>query len=624
MPPETRQQLRNLMGDDRHRYLRALWTRRQQKRNLILILLWAACAVFFWQWWLRPAHWATGVQFWVATLALAWLFYLQLFFVLVFRQAKVPAFGPPAPGSVRVAMIVTKTPSEPLSVLIPTLKAMLAQTYPHDTWLADEAPDAETRAWCDAHGVRISSRQGLAAYHQKTWPRRTRCKEGNLAYFYDTYGYEAYDFVSQLDADHVPTPTYLAEVLRGFADPRVGYVSAPSICAANANQSWAARTRLFTEAVFHGVFQAGYTASLSPMCIGSHYAVRTTALKEIGGLGPDLAEDHSTTMLMNAGGWRGVHAFDAIAYGDGPANIADLCTQEFQWSRSLVTLLLQHTPRYLRALSPRLKFLFLFCQLFYPLFAAFMTLFFLLPVAALVLDIRYANVTFPAFLAHITPQIIMLTAIAYYIKADGHLRPSDGKVIAWEKALFLSLQWPWAIWGCVMAVRDRFAGDFVDFRITPKGEAAKAQLPIRIITPYAAFAAISLLPVIFIRDVENAQGFYLFATINGILFTSIVGVIVFHHYKDTEFFTKRISVFDVAKIAIAPALVATTVLAAKERGTEGLYALSQGIEPYRLITEEYAVAGAGMGGPGTVILRFDPGLNRAGNSSHREERHGSD
>ena len=96
----------------------------------------------------------------------------------------------------------------------------------------------------------------------------------------------------------------------------------------------------------HGSLQAGYNGGLAPLCIGSHYAVRTVALRQIGGLGPELAEDHSTTLLMNAFGWRGVHALDAIAFGYGPRTFADLVTQEFQWSRSLVTLLLQYSPKY--------------------------------------------------------------------------------------------------------------------------------------------------------------------------------------------------------------------------------------------------------------------------------------
>lgn len=159
-------------------------------------------------------------------------------------------------------MIVTKTPSEPFEILQQTLRAMLAQDYPHDTWLADEDPSAATLDWCAQNGVMVSSRKGIPAYHQKTWPRRARCKEGNLAYFYENSGYENYDLVSQLDFDHVPQPGYLQEIIRPFADAAVGYVSAPSICAANAAASGAARTWLQTEAAFHGLFQTGYTRAL--------------------------------------------------------------------------------------------------------------------------------------------------------------------------------------------------------------------------------------------------------------------------------------------------------------------------------------------------------------------------
>ena len=60
---------------------------------------------------------------------------------------------------------------------------MLAQDLAHDTWLADEAPSEETLRWYRSHGVHVSSRQGIAAYHQLSWPRRTRCKEGESRLF---------------------------------------------------------------------------------------------------------------------------------------------------------------------------------------------------------------------------------------------------------------------------------------------------------------------------------------------------------------------------------------------------------------------------------------------------------
>ncbi|NIZ12731.1 glycosyltransferase [Phaeobacter sp. HF9A] len=599
--------------------LRPLWSPAQRWRNRALSLLWLLSVVYFWAWWLRPAHAEAGAQYWVASLALAWLLFLQAFFMVIFPRARIPAAAPPDPQHMRVAMIVTKTPSEPLSVLIPTLQAMLRQSYPHDTWLADEAPDEATRKWCAAHGVQISTRQNQPEYHRKSWPRRTRCKEGNLAFFYDHFGYDHYDVVSQLDADHVPGPDYLQEIMRGFADPKVGYVSAPSICARNAGQSWAARSRLYTEAVFHGVFQAGYAATLTPMCIGSHYAVRTRALRSVGGLGPELAEDHSTTLLMNAGGWRGVHAFNAIAYGDGPANIADLCTQEFQWSRSLVTLLLQYTPAYLARLPLRLKFLFLFCQMLYPLIAGFMLLFYLMPIAALLFDIRYANVTFPAFIGHLLPQGIALTALIYMIRSDGYMRPAEARVIAWEKALFLVLQWPWVLWGCLMAVRDRLAGGFVDFRITPKGEAAKASLPGRILAVYGALALGCLLPVLLVDDLQNAQGFYILCAINGLLYAIVVAVTVVDHYRHTAPAAASLTLSDAGKLALPGLLACILLFAIGHRGLESSYALSLGLDPYALFKEQYAVAGAGMGGAGKTILLFDPHWNEQQSSRPLED-----
>ncbi|NKX45653.1 glycosyltransferase family 2 protein [Roseicyclus persicicus] len=588
------------------RATRRLLTGWARVRYDALVLFWAAATLWFWDWWLDPAHILPGPQYWVATVAFGWLLFMQAYFVLIFRRAVVPAADPPDPAVTRVAMIVTKTPSEPFAVVRRTLEAMLAQTYPHDTWLADEDPQPETIAWCAAHGVRISTRKDRPDYHRATWPRRTRCKEGNLAFFYDHFGYDRYDFVSQLDADHVPSPTYLAEMLRGFADPAVGYVSAPSICAANSSISWAARTRLHTEAGFHGIFQAGYAAVLAPMCIGSHYAVRTRALREVGGLGPELAEDHSTSLLLNAGGWRGVHALDAIAVGDGPATIADLCTQEFQWSRSLLSLLLSHTARYLPTLPPRLKFQFVFCQMWYPLFAVFMLVLYLMPIAAVVFDMRYADVTYPAFLVHAIWPAVAVTLMAYTIRADGHFRPRDAKVLGWEKALFLAIQWPWVLWGCAMAVRDRLAGGFVDFRITPKGEAAEAVLPLRVVAPYAALALGCILPVLLVDEVDEALGFYFLTLLNGSIYAVITLVIVIRHLRDNHVPPGRAVATLPLQILAVPVLSVLVVWALVFRGPESILALSVGLVDADLVTYEYVVSGAGMGGNDNVRFRWDP------------------
>jgi cellulose synthase (UDP-forming) len=567
--------------------------------------LWTAALAYFWAWWLRPEHHIDLVASIIVTLVIAWVTLLPAYFLAIFYRGSRPAGPLRLPEGSRIAMVVTKAPSEPFPIVAETLKAMLAQDVPHDTWLADEDPSPETLDWCRKHGVFVSTRKGRADYHRTTWPRRTRCKEGNLAFFYDRYGYERYDFVVQLDADHVPEPGYLFEMLRPFADPAIGYVSAPSICDRNAHESWSARGRLYAEASMHGSLQAGYNGGLAPLCIGSHYAVRTKALKEIGGLGPELAEDHSTTLMMNAHGWRGVHALDAIAHGDGPRTFADLVTQEFQWSRSLVMLLLQWSPKLVGNLPPRLKFQFLFSQLWYPLFSLFMAVMFAMPIVALLRGQNFVAVTYPAFLAHFAPLSAVLILMALRWRAGGTFRPIDAKVLSWEAMLFLFARWPWALAGTAAAVRDWLTGSFVDFRVTPKGGSEVDPLPMRVLAPYGFLSLASVLPVLAVGDAGETRGFYLFGIINAVLYTTLLLVIVIQHARENAV-KVRTRIYRPAIAASLLSLIVLPGIAAAERGKEGLVALSWGAGNLRLFQEQYSVAGAGISGSGVSKTVFNP------------------
>jgi len=582
-----------------------LLTGSRRVEHLAGACLWLLALAFFWTWWINPSHYLGLFGFLTVTIPLAWVTFLPGYFIAVTSRGRKPAGELALPAGSRVAMVVTKAPSEPFSVVATTLEAMLAQDVPHDTWLADEDPSVETLNWCREHGVFVSTRKGRADYHRATWPRRTRCKEGNLAFFYDHYGYERYDFCVQLDADHVPEPDYLRQMLRPFADPAVGYVSAPSICDRNAAESWSARGRLYAEASMHGTLQAGYNGNLAPLCIGSHYAVRTAALKEIGGLGPDLAEDHSTTLMMNAHGWRGVHALDAIAHGDGPRTFADLVTQEFQWSRSLVTLLLQYSPILVPRLPWRLKLQFVFSQLWYPLFALFMALMFAMPIIALVRGENFVNVTYPDFLLHFAPLSAVLVLLAYRWRAGGSFRPVDAKILSWEFSLFLFARWPWAVAGTIAAIRDWLTGSFVDFRITPKGASEVDFLPLRVLAPYAALSIASVLPALLIDNAGDSRGFYIFAIINAALYALLLLVVVVQHARE--------NVVRVSRRAYQPALAASILslfllpgIATTQHGLEGAESLAFGFSRFSLFHEKYSVAGAGLGESGLRTITFSP------------------
>ncbi|RCW80856.1 glycosyltransferase family 2 protein [Phyllobacterium bourgognense] len=595
----------NKISGAREPFLVPVLTGSSKMEYLVGAAIWLALLVYFWSWWLQPEHYIDFWGFVSVTAILAWVTLLPAYFMAIFYHARKPNGKLRLPAGSRVAMVVTKAPSEPFSIVATTLNAMLAQEFPHDVWLADEDPSLETLRWCKQHGVFVSTRKNRPDYHLSTWPRRTRCKEGNLAFFYDHYGYERYDFVVQLDADHVPEAGYLVEMLRPFVDPDVGYVSAPSICDQNASESWSARGRLYAEASMHGALQAGYNHGLAPLCIGSHYAVRTSALKEIGGLGPELAEDHSTTLIMNAHGWRGVHALDAIAHGDGPRTFADLVTQEFQWSRSLVMVLLQYSPIYVPRLPLKLKFQFLFAQLWYPLFAFFMALMFFMPILALVRQQNFVAVTYPDFLAHFMPLSVALMVLAYRWRSSGSFRPFDAKILSWETMFFLFARWPWALAGTVAAVRDRIMGSHVDFRITPKGASEVDPLPSRVLMPYGILSIISTLPVLLMQNAGETRGFYIFAIINAVLYTLLFLTIVVQHARE-NIVRVRTRAYRPAMAASLLALIVLPGFATFEHGKEGLEALAWGAGRLRLYETRYAVSGAGVGSGELRTLTFKP------------------
>ncbi|HWG26232.1 MAG TPA: hypothetical protein VG296_19115, partial [Actinospica sp.] len=205
-------------------------TKRDRATIAVLALGWAVCFAAFWQWWLQPGHRVTWAGLVLTSLLLLYLTGQSLYFVLAISRLRMIAPSIEIPR-LRLAVVTARAPSEPWPMARRTLEAMLAQEfpYPYDVWLCDEDPTPEISRWCREHGVPVSTRRGIAAYNRTTWPRRARCKEGNLAYFYDRWGYRDYDVVVQLDCDHEPRPSYLAAMVRPFADAAIGYVAAPSI-----------------------------------------------------------------------------------------------------------------------------------------------------------------------------------------------------------------------------------------------------------------------------------------------------------------------------------------------------------------------------------------------------------
>ena len=505
-------------------------TFRQELLLRLLVLAGLATAAWFWLWWLATGHgeWTFGSV--MATALLAWVFGLSGYFFFFICRMSRPNRALAAPD-LRVAMVVTKAPGEAWPVLERTIEAMLTQAFdrPYDVWLADERPTLETLLWCLDRGVKVSTRFGVEEYHRPTWPRRTRSKEGNLAWFYDTFGYDKYDVVVQLDADHVPTPTYLVEMVRPFADPKVGYVAAPSICDANVHEGWTVRGRLYREASMHGPVQAGCNGGYAPVCIGSHYAVRTAALREIGGIGPELAEDYSTTLWFLSAGWDGVFNIDAVAHGDGPATVEEMLVQEIQWSRSLGTISVRWAPQKLRTVPWRARPRLAFALIFYPLSGLVVALAAAAPVLGVALRTSWGNTSLAGFYLHLWPHTLVSLALVVFLRRCMLLRPVNGKVWSWELLLFQLVRWPWTVWGFLQGIYAGMRSDVINFRVTPKSVPGARALPPRYLLPTLLLGAVPAWIIVLVSDPGPAVGLMILAALQSTVYLAGACLVVVLH-----------------------------------------------------------------------------------------------
>lgn len=538
-------------------------SRRDQAVIVVISGTWLACVTAFWMWWLEPAHRASELGLVANSAVLAYVIGFTTFFVVSANHLRKvnPAISVPA---LRTAFVVTHAPSEPWPVARTTLEAMLAQDYPlpYDVWLCSERPTREMIDWCVGHDVGVCSRSEQPGYHRDRWPRRTKCKEGNLAYFYDRWAYRCYDVVAQLDCDHVPEPGYLENMVRPFSDPAIGYVAAPSVCDANAALSWAARGRLHKEATFHGPFQLGHSDGYAPLCIGSHYAVRTQALRQIGGIGPDLAEDFSTTFLLNAAGWQGAFAIDAEAHGDGPNTFAAMIVQEFQWARSLATILLWLVPRNIRRLRWRLRFRFLYALSYYFLLVGATTAGLALAPVAAVTGLPWINVNYFAFLVHMWAITACLLAIVTLLRRRGLLRPPRAPLVSWENWLYSLTRWPYVGLGILAALVEFVRPKPVSFKVTPKSAEGLEPLPAKLVMPFATISAVSAAAAIAAEHAATAAAGYVFlSALAGVTYAVVAVAVPLLHAREGAARTHSTLTRAIRATVLAPLMVAACSLA---------------------------------------------------------------
>ncbi|MCI0663002.1 MAG: glycosyltransferase [Acidobacteria bacterium] len=391
-----------------------------------------------------------------------------LTFILLFRIAnsqarwmtlpfmKRPQVMKPAPA-LKVAVVTTIVPgSESLEMLEVTLRALVALNYAHDTWVLDEGDDERVKELSRKMGARHFTRRNLPQYLSGEGTYKARFKHGNYNAWLSEVGFDRYDIITAFDPDHIPTPTFLTEVLGYFKDPSIGFVQ---VAQAYYNQeaSFIARGAAEETYEFYSCTQMASYGLGEPQVIGCHYTHRVTALREVGGFAPHAADDLLIGMRYRAHGWHGVYLPRILARGLTPVDWNGYLTQQMRWTRSLLDVkfrlqdLTDKKPSLIARTISALHGLF-YMQNSITSFIGIFLLSYMLVSG----DVPFVvgRETLPKFLLMV---VALLTCLIY--RQRFYLDPDREWGLHWRSQLLRYAKWPVyirAFWGVLFSGRDQY------------------------------------------------------------------------------------------------------------------------------------------------------------------------
>ena len=227
----------------------------------------------------------------------------------------------------------------PVSVLVPaynereciaaTVKSLTASDYPIEVIVIDDGSTDGTADIVDAMwlpNVRVVRQRNA----------------GKPAALNNGIAHARYDIVVMMDGDTVFEPSTIRELVKPFADSRVGAVAG--------NAKVGNRDTLIG-AWQHIEYVMGFNLDrrmydllrCMPTIPGAVGAFRREALDRVGGMSEDtLAEDTDVTMALHRDGWQVVYAENARAWTEAPESVQQLWSQRYRWSYGTMQAIWKH------------------------------------------------------------------------------------------------------------------------------------------------------------------------------------------------------------------------------------------------------------------------------------------
>lgn len=430
-----------VVGLVRSRHRGALWA----ARGIAIAANLASVIYLVW----RAGFTLDGASAWVGVpLLAAEVYWLVVSGLLAYTCWSPPARRRPPPLPDRQVAVLIATYNEDEDVLRPTVIGALGIEYQGHLRICvcDDGERGWVRAMCEELG---------AEYICRPAPRR-HAKAGNLNHAITVVDAE---FLVTLDADHVPVPGLLREMLGYFSDPEMALVQAPqSFYNRGFGHPKEAEDPLRNDqSLFFDVLMRGKDRHGAAFWCGCPSVLRREALLDVGLVATTtVVEDSHTSLLMHAAGWRSAYHHAPMAYGLAPEEISAFVVQRGRWALGMLQMLRRDPPFAKRGLSigQRIEYT-ANCLHFLEVIPRLVGM--VVPVLVLTLGLYPINADPALYWMLFAPQLV-LVPLASWALTEGRYRPLESErfaVIRMEPYL--------------RALSGLFLSRPAAFKVTPKG-----------------------------------------------------------------------------------------------------------------------------------------------------------
>jgi len=347
-------------------------TKNESRIIKFMILLGIFSVINFLYYFFQPENAGNTLLFFLLSVTILYSSVKKLYMWYNYSNISIPK-SPEFNSIFKVDILTTYFPGEPYQMTITTLDAINNITYPHTTYLCDEANDPFLKKFCKENGIRHITRDN-----------RIDAKAGNINNALKKYA--TGDVCVILDPDHIPEPNFLDPILPYFENPDIGFVQIVQSYY-NFKETLVSRGAAEQTFQFYGPMMMTLNSYGAVNAIGANCVFRRTALDSIGGHAPGLCEDMHTAMLLYSKGWKAVYLPEVLARGLAPSNLTNFFKQQLKWSRGTFDLLVKVYPKIFKNLTNRQKIHYGILPLHY-LGGIICLINFLIPVLSLLFSIN--------------------------------------------------------------------------------------------------------------------------------------------------------------------------------------------------------------------------------------------